>query len=1081
MPVIFSMSYGDATTQNNITTKQWIHDNTIDANGGSGIVFASAFGAAGYNERNYGKYTNIEIEDNVISNIGSSLKKGIQLEMDGDNGGFENTIISNNVISAPTPGTSRGIRLLGLVTSSVIENNNISGMNQGIYLSGTWGQSIYPTGSEIHYNLFSGNNMAVESQDTDISNAVDATRNYWGDPSGPDHTDNPLAGLGDPVSDNVDFMPWYATATTTPATELATLNSDDGSDATFTVFTSDELTNALANAVDGDEIVLGTGTFTGNFTVEDDITISAADGAVPTIQGEDGSPALTIDTDGVSVSGVNIEADSGDEAVEVSSNVTDGATVSLTDGSIISDIANSGLVNNASSGTVDATSNYWGDPDPSGYVTGSVDYGDPIVNDPVQISVSPATYLISGGETAQYDVNIGEVAEIRSFQIEIMMDKTDFDAPVEGAFTIGSLLTDAATAASTSTVFEVDDLTGAEDDYYTYRVTGTTLGVASGTVASGSSGQLFYLNLTSSTGVTNLDGSNISLGFLSARDETNGGIPCDGLTNGVVTIDSVVPVIDDITESENGYYATAPEISALGYSDNYNVATFYYQMDVTTGSWTEISGTASGTVPGTTWATADWTVPGFEGLGEGSHTIYFQAIDEAGNSGINYSWQFNKDTTAPDALAWKTSGNNNYPQTSVDSNNSIVLQWDDPSESYSYIHIWRKAYSDFGTNTGYPEYTGTAPSGTVDLPTDPEAATDPDYGWTKLTKANITSYTDTGMDRDYYYYAIYIEGLNGMPSAASTVSPALSYWLGDVNATPDGVVTSDDISLFSAAWNTTPSGSILDVGPTADNSRNALPEPDGAIDFEDLMIFAMNYENTNYTAYRSEHIYDPVPIRIDLELEYLNDEIVAKLILNQNNGFVKGVSIPIQFGSDLSFVSAQAGDIWPDGVFFDHIIKDNVVEISGSVLGGSSCIEGNGILAEVHFQITGSEDELQLQHMTARDIFNSDLEIMNNPTGNDPNNIIPLVNSLGNNYPNPFNPTTTINFGLKEDCKVNITLYNIRGQKVKTLINDNMPAGQHQVIWNGKDDSGKTAASGVYFYKMQTDDFSKIRKAMLLK
>jgi len=70
---------------------------------------------------------------------------------------------------------------------------------------------------------------------------------------------------------------------------------------------------------------------------------------------------------------------------------------------------------------------------------------------------------------------------------------------------------------------------------------------------------------------------------------------------------------------------------------------------------------------------------------------------------------------------------------------------------------------------------------------------------------------------------------------------------------------------------------------------------------------------------------------------------------------------------------------------------------------------------------------------------------------------------------------------LKEDSKLNITLYNIRGQKVKTLVNEIMPAGQHQVVWNGKDDSGKTAASGVYFYKMQTKDYTNVRKAMLLK
>ncbi len=968
------------------------------------------------------------------------------------------------------------IRNVGEDAIADITNNNFINSDYGVYVQ----DDAYVSSVAINYNQIQTNSWGVQN---DNSSTLDATRNYWGDEQGPAHTTNPFNSTtsGNAVSDNVDFMPWYATATTTPATELATLNRDDGSDATFTVFTSDELADALNNAENGDEIILGSGTFTGNFTVGTGVSITAADGAVPTIQGEDGNPALTIDGDNVSVSGVNIEADSGDEAVRVSSNVTDGSTVSVTGGSILAD-ENLGVVNNSSgSGDVDATNNYWGQTYPTGNVTGSVNTGDPILNDPVQISVSPATYLVTGGETAQYDVNIGEVADIRAFQIKIMMDKTDFDAPIEGDFTLGSLLTDAAFGAGFSTSFEVDDMTDVGDDYYTYRVTGAILGATGAEVAEDDTGQLFYFDLTSSTGVTNLDGSNLSLGFIYARDETNGAIPCNGMTNGVVTIDSVVPVIDDITESENGYYATAPEISALGYSDNYNVATFYYQIDATTaGSWTAITGTASGTVPGTTWAKADWTVPGFDALSEGSHTVYFQAIDEAGNESAAKSWQFNKDTTTPDALVWKVEGNKYYPITSENSNNSIDLDWDNPTDAYSYIHIWRKAYSEFSGNTGYPTYGGDAPT-TVDLPADPKAATDPTNGWTKITKANITEFTNTISSRGYYYYAIYVEGLNGNISAASDVSAALSYWLGDVDPPPDGDVDADDIALFSAAWNTTPTGSILDVGPTADYSRNALPQPDNAIDFEDLMIFAMNYENTNYTVYRSEYPNEPVPIEIELEYLQVNDEIIASLTLHGNTGFVKGLSIPIQFGAGLSFTSVETGDIWPDATFFDYILEDNILELSGSVLGGNSCLEESGLVAEVRFQVEGANIDLVLSHMTARDSYNNELEILNNPTGNDPNDLIPLVNSLSNNYPNPFNPTTTIAYGLKEDAKVNITLYNIRGQKVKTLINEVMPAGQHAVVWNGKDEYGKRAASGVYFYKMQTSDFTKVRKAMLLK
>ncbi|MCL1827500.1 MAG: T9SS type A sorting domain-containing protein, partial [Candidatus Cloacimonetes bacterium] len=90
-------------------------------------------------------------------------------------------------------------------------------------------------------------------------------------------------------------------------------------------------------------------------------------------------------------------------------------------------------------------------------------------------------------------------------------------------------------------------------------------------------------------------------------------------------------------------------------------------------------------------------------------------------------------------------------------------------------------------------------------------------------------------------------------------------------------------------------------------------------------------------------------------------------------------------------------------------------------------------------------------------------------------------NSLSGNYPNPFNPDTTIKFGLKEDSKVNISIYNIKGQKVRTLTNEFMLKGNHSVVWHGKDDKEKDVASGIYFYRMTTDHFTATKKMVLMK
>ncbi len=84
-------------------------------------------------------------------------------------------------------------------------------------------------------------------------------------------------------------------------------------------------------------------------------------------------------------------------------------------------------------------------------------------------------------------------------------------------------------------------------------------------------------------------------------------------------------------------------------------------------------------------------------------------------------------------------------------------------------------------------------------------------------------------------------------------------------------------------------------------------------------------------------------------------------------------------------------------------------------------------------------------------------------------------------YPNPFNPATNIAFSLPEDTKVELIVYNIIGQKVKTLANDQMTAGSHTITWNGNNDTGNSVASGVYFTILKTKKNILTQKLILLK
>jgi hypothetical protein len=91
--------------------------------------------------------------------------------------------------------------------------------------------------------------------------------------------------------------------------------------------------------------------------------------------------------------------------------------------------------------------------------------------------------------------------------------------------------------------------------------------------------------------------------------------------------------------------------------------------------------------------------------------------------------------------------------------------------------------------------------------------------------------------------------------------------------------------------------------------------------------------------------------------------------------------------------------------------------------------------------------------------------------------------ALVGNFPNPFNPTTTIKFeignGKLENVVVNI--YNIRGQHIRTLVNGMYSAGSHSVVWNGTDDNGRAVSSGMYFYRMTAGEYTSVGRMMLLK
>ncbi len=93
----------------------------------------------------------------------------------------------------------------------------------------------------------------------------------------------------------------------------------------------------------------------------------------------------------------------------------------------------------------------------------------------------------------------------------------------------------------------------------------------------------------------------------------------------------------------------------------------------------------------------------------------------------------------------------------------------------------------------------------------------------------------------------------------------------------------------------------------------------------------------------------------------------------------------------------------------------------------------------------------------------------------------PTTFRLGDNFPNPFNPSTTIEYSLAQESQVTIEIFNVTGQKIRILTEGRRMAGTHQVIWDGTDEDGHEVASGLYLYRLRTADYAETKPMMLIK
>ncbi len=268
----------------------------------------------------------------------------------------------------------------------------------------------------------------------------------------------------------------------------------------------------------------------------------------------------------------------------------------------------------------------------------------------------------------------------------------------------------------------------------------------------------------------------------------------------------------------------------------------------------------------------------------------------------------------------------------------------------------------------------------------------------------------------------------------------------------------------------------IDLGSVSETGLvGVFMEPMSDIASEAYPCINFDGEGTNGLSYLG-----PLADYSAMSLSIIGDFLMDLWIMaEETDVVVQAKRFEANFSSATSRVESSIPDI--------EFITLNQTSILRDILGYNVYLNGtlDGFTTDLFYQYTGLINGVTyLSEVTALydDGESTPIEYEFIYTGVSVDDIVNTTTSLKGNYPNPFNPSTTISFDTAQTSSfVNLEIYNMKGQKVKTLVNGALASGKHKIIWKGKDDSGKPVSSGIYFYKIKTGNYTSTKKMILLK
>jgi hypothetical protein len=412
----------------------------------------------------------------------------------------------------------------------------------------------------------------------------------------------------------------------------------------------------------------------------------------------------------------------------------------------------------------------------------------------------------------------------------------------------------------------------------------------------------------------------------------------------------------------------------------------------------------------------------------------------------------------------------------TDGTTKIALSFTVPGDAAQTL-VYRKGFGF------YPEYDddgGAVPT----APATPAAAVA--AGWA-LTSVTLSGQADEVAARDFWYYVAFVADACGNVSAVSNrTGGTLNYHLGDVmpSATPppfgDNDVELLDVSHLGDHYGVADGNplytNILDIGPTTDNSTNGRPLTDSKIQFEDLIIFSINYGGVSKPM--------PASLGADRNAVALSvgqgiDGIEAVMTL-ASTGAVQGVSLPLAWNADaVEPIAIRSGELVNRQSGHTLVLAPKPGTVDAAVFG--STFSGEGELAVITFRVIGAGDPgIRFGEVIARDVENRPVALETTVENRDLP-VTPTVTRLLPSAPNPFLASTQIRFVLAEPMPVAVRIYAVDGRVVRTLVDATMAAGEKALTWDGRDDAGRMTAAGAYLLRMETRAAVESQRIVMLQ